>query len=359
MGRKFNASLHRIITLVCILFCSSMLFFQFSFSFQDIGLEFQKILQKAQKAALAPMPDDVLPIQKAMFNKLETTMSEEQILLGKILYFDPRLSRNKNLSCNSCHNVSLQGSSLLKDSRGVYPPSLYNMLFNDVAYLDGSISAQDRADKNNTIFQAKNIIARSVLKALVAENEMNSDMSDIILSIKNSQEYMAYFKRAYGSKVNVTPNIIAQAIAAFIMTLNTQSRYDDFIAGNIKAMSIKEARGLEVFIDKGCVACHTGVNLGGTLQPFGVMKDYKFAKNNALVMREDKMLKTPSLRNVALKSFYFHDGGFTSLADAIREMGSIQLGIRLSSTEISQIMDFLETLNGKVDSISLPILPKM
>ncbi|MWV62143.1 cytochrome-c peroxidase [Helicobacter saguini] len=347
------------ITFIASLFlCSYILLFHFVFSFEDIGAKLQEILNEAKKATLEPLPESnkLLTLQKSMFVKTPINMSKEQIELGKILYFDSRLSGNKLLSCNSCHNIALYGSSFVDIGKEkLNAPTLFNSLFNDAAHYKGDIS---RFDKEDSVIPAKNVVARASLHALSAENEMNADTKKIVSMITESSEYMSYFKRAYGVKVKVNAELIALSLSSFILTLNTFSRYDDFLAGNLKAMSVEEADGMRVFINRGCVACHNGVGLGGTMQPFEVMKNYKYSSIGGMTSNIDKMLKVPTLRNITLTAPYFHNGAIHKLEDAIQEMGNIQLGINLSNKEAKQIMIFFETLRGQVE-ITIPQLPKL
>lgn len=355
----------KILLFISMILCIFTLFFHLLFSFEDIGMTLQGIVDKAKNSALLPIVENnqLSTLQRSMFEKLDFKMTKEQIELGKILFFDPRLSGDSLHSCNSCHNLALYGTSFVDEGQlnpqKLNAPTLYNMIFNDVAYYQGKFSRFDTDDKNTTKFPTKNIIARATLHALTASNEMNGNIEKVIALISKSDEYMSYFKRAYGTKVKVSGELIAQSIAGFIMTLHTFSRYDDFLTGNLKALSFEEAKGLELFIDKGCVACHNGINLGGSMQPFEVMRPYKFANIGGLSSNADKMIKVPTLRNITMTAPYFHNGGFQKLEDAIQEMGQIQLGITLSNKEIAGIISFLETLRGYPEPVSIPILPRL
>lgn len=358
---------------IILIFAISISLSTLIYAFEDIGAKLQNILNLAKKASLEPLPEPskLLALQKSMFAKTPVTMSKEQIELGKILYFDPRLSGSKMLSCNSCHNISMYGTSLVNiDSRDkINPPTLFNSAFNDVAHYNGDISRFDKEaiesatiktknSKDSITIPAKNVIARASLIALSAKNEMAGELNSIVAMISNSSEYMAYFKRAYGMKTQVSPELIALSLSSFILSLNTFSRYDDFMGGNLRAMSIEEAQGLEIFINKGCVACHNGVGLGGTLQPFEVMKSYRYANVGSIKPNADNMLKVPTLRNITLTSPYFHNGMYERLDDAVREMANIQLGINISNKDIKALMAFFATLQGNID-IAMPALPQM
>lgn len=352
--------------LFSIILCSSFFVFtQILYGFEDIGAKLQDIANKASSSGLKAIPEgtELIALQKGMFDKKSNfTFSEAQLELGKILYFDPRLSNDGMRSCNTCHNLSMQGTSTLDKSKNnpyhLNVPTIYNMLFNDVAYYKGLVKRHDKLDVNTSGFLSKNITARATLHALKAENEMNGDMQKIIHGITSSREYMSYFIRAYGTKVKVDENLIAQTLAGFIMNLNVVTRFDDFLNGNLKALGISEAEGLDIFIEKGCVTCHSGINLGGTMQPFEVIGKYKFRDLGKFGTDSDKMIKVPTLRNITTTAPYFHNGGFKNLDDAIKEMGRIQIGINLSNKEITKIIGFLETLNGEIKPVIIPNLPK-
>lgn len=353
------------IVLISIMLCSSFfVFMQFLYGFEDIGAKLQAIADKAHASGLKSIAEgaDLKELRKSMFDKKSGfTFSDTQLELGKILYFDPRLSGDGLHSCNSCHNIALQGTSTLDKSQNnpyhLKVPTIFNMIFNDTAYYKGLIKRHDKLETNTTGFLSRNITARAVLHALSAQNEMQGNMQKIIKGITESREYMSYFIRAYGVKVKVDEQLIAQTIAGFVMTLNVVTRYDDFLNGNLKALSVSEAEGLDTFIERGCVSCHNGVNLGGTMQPFEVIGKYKFSELGKFGTDSNKMLKVPTLRNVVATAPYFHNGGFSKLDDAIKEMGRIQIGVHLSNKEVSSIMEFLAALRGDIKPIYMPSLP--
>lgn len=120
-------------------------------------------------------------------------------------------------------------------------------------------------------------------------------------------------------------------------------------------MSLKKK--LNLCIKKGCTSCHNGVNLGGSMQAFEVAGKYKFASLGDFKGDKDGLVKTPTLRNVAETAPYFHNGAIWKLTDAIKEMGSIQLGIEISEAEAKSIEKFLLTLSSKKPAITYPQLP--
>ena len=188
-----------------------------------------------------------------------------------------------------------------------------------------------------------------------AEPEMATPAKLAVERISSMPEYVSEFKKIYG-KVNF--DNIADAIANFERTLITpNSRFDQFLNGETKALNQEEQKGLKLFIEKGCTSCHNGVNLGGSMQAFEVAGKYKFASLGDFKGDKDGLVKTPTLRNVAETAPYFHNGAIWKLTDAIKEMGSIQLGIEISEAEAKSIEKFLLTLSGKKPTITYPQLP--
>ena len=171
-------------------------------------------------------------------------------------------------------------------------------------------------------------------------------------------EYVSEFKTAYGSDVNITFPKIADTIATFEKTLVTPSKFDDFLNGDINALNDTEKKGLNIFIDKGCASCHNGIALGGTMQPFGLAAKYKFSEVGDFKGDDKGMVKTPTLRNITETGPYFHNGAVWSLTDAIKEMGSIQLGIKITDSEAEEMKIFLKALKGRKPAISYPQLPE-
>lgn len=186
---------------------------------------------------------------------------------------------------------------------------------------------------------------------------MATPASLAVEKIASMPEYVKEFKKIYGND-GVTFDNIADAIATFERTLLTPSKFDKFLEGDTRALNKKEQEGLKTFIDKGCTACHTGVNLGGSMQAFQVAAKYKFANIGDFKGDANGLVKTPTLRNIAETAPYFHNGAIWSLKDAIKEMGSVQLGIEISDKEAASIERFLHTLTGKKPSITYPQFPK-
>jgi cytochrome c peroxidase len=306
------------------------------------------------KALFQPIPD------KPPALKDNNPLTPEKIDLGKMLYFDPRLSASSLISCNTCHNLGLGGADLQETSVGHgwqkgprNAPTTLNAVFNIAQFWDGR--AKDLAE------QAKGPVQASV--------EMNNKPADVVKTLKSIPEYAEKFSAAFpGVKEPLTFDNMAMALEAFEATLLTpDSAFDRYLKGEDSALSSQEKRGLLVFMDKGCGSCHNGVNIGGTgYFPFGVKEAppaevrppgdkgrFKVTSTAA----DQYVFRAPALRNVAITMPYFHSGKVWKLEDAVAIMGSAQLGIRLTEEESGDITAFLGTLTGKQPQVEYPILP--
>ncbi|NML27100.1 cytochrome-c peroxidase [Zoogloea dura] len=275
--------------------------------------------------------------------------------LGKMLFFDPRLSKSGFISCNSCHNLSMGGSDNLKSSIGhgwqkgpINAPTVLNARFNLAQFWDGR-AADLKA-------QAGGPIANPGEMAYSHELAVNT--------VKTIPGYRSAFRKAFGSdEVNI--DRLTQAIASFEETLVTpDSRFDRWLKGDKKALSSEELAGYMLFKDSGCVACHNGPAVGGnSYQRMGVVEAYKAsspAEGRVAVTGKDAdrfNFKVPTLRNVELTYPYFHDGAANTLTEAVDTMGRVQLGRKFSADENARIVAFLKTLTGKQPSFAMPTLP--
>lgn len=279
----------------------------------------------------------------------------EMVELGKMLFFDPRLSKSGFISCNSCHNLSMGGTDNIKTSIGhkwqqgpINAPTVLNSSMNLAQFWDGR--AKDLKE------QAGGPIANP--------GEMASTHDMAVKVINSIPEYQDQFKKAFNSN-QIDIDRITTAIAAFEETLVTpDSRFDKWLEGDKDALTKAELDGYKLFKSSGCTKCHNGPAVGGnSFEKMGVYKPYE--TNNAAVGRidvtgneEDRyVFKVPTLRNVALTYPYFHDGGAATLEEAVNTMGKIQVNREFKKEEIADIVAFLKTLTGKQPDFKLPILP--
>jgi cytochrome c peroxidase len=272
----------------------------------------------------------------------------ERIALGRQLFFDVRLSLNDQQSCASCHPLGAgrAGAGNLPTAIGargeVGPrntPTVLNAGWQFRQFWDGR--AAGLSD------QAGQPILNSI--------EMGMPDADTVLAkLAGLDDYRDAFAAAFpGSRVPLTYANLAEALAAFERTLRSPSRFDDFMHGDLGALSEPEQRGLDEFLRLGCSNCHDGPLLGGGLfrnieekAPYPNQQD----RGRIEVTREpdDLMVfKVSPLRNVALTAPYFHDGQVATLADAVRMMGRLVVGVEFSDRQVEELVAFLGALSDK------------
>jgi cytochrome c peroxidase len=198
---------------------------------------------------------------------------------------------------------------------------------------------------------------------------MNNKPERVVETLRSIPGYLPLFNKAFPRDNDpITFDNMARSIEVFEATLITpDSRFDRYLKGNGKALTVKERDGLKLFMARGCSACHNGVNIGGTgYFAFGVKESpaadvrppEDLGRFKVTTTAEDKyVFKSPSLRNIELTPPYFHSGKVWKLGDAVKIMGSAQLGITLNDGDAGKIVAFLRTLNGKQPKIVYPILP--
>lgn len=306
------------------------------------------LLDKVKGASLVPIPQDEKAVME-IINNPKDPITKEKVELGKMLYFDPRLSKSSLISCNTCHNLALGGVDGVSAAIGhkwtanphnLNSPTVYNSVLNKVQFWDGRSPHLEN--------QAQG--------PMQAGPEMASPKELVEKRVTSIPAYVELFKKAY-PKQKITFEKIAGVIGVFERTLVTPSPYDAFLNGNTNALTKEQKAGLNLFIDKGCATCHNGMAVGGNMMPFQVVKKYKFANVGDFKGDKNGMVKTPTLRNIALTAPYFHNGQIWNLADAVKEMGSVQLGISISDKDAKSIVEFLNSLTGEMPKIEYPILP--
>lgn len=307
------------------------------------------LLQEAKDAGLKPIPQSSKERLELIDNK-NNPLTNEKVELGKQLYFDPRLSKSGLISCNTCHNLGLGGADGVsaaighkwaKNPHHLNSPTVYNSVFFDAQFWDGrDAHLEDQAQG-----------------PIQAGPEMAAPKQLVIDRINSIPAYVDAFKNAYGSDVTIDFKIIADTIALFERILITPSPYDSFLNGQVNALNTEEKEGLKLFLDKGCASCHNGIALGGTMQAFEITAKYKFASVGDFKGDANGMVKTPTLRNIEETAPYFHNGQLWTLRDAVQEMGSTQLGIKINDTEADKITVFLKSLTGIKPIITYPQLP--
>jgi cytochrome c peroxidase len=315
-----------------------------------------------------PSSPDLFAKAQALFKPVPTEtpalkdniVTPERTDLGRLLFFDPRLSKSGLISCHTCHNLSTGGDDNLSVSVGHgwqrgprNSPTVLNAVFNFAQFWDG------RAEDLKA--QAKGPIQASV--------EMANEPAVVVTTMKSMPDYVKRFRSAYPEEHDpVNFDNVTKALEAFEATLTTpDSRFDQWLKGDRAVLTPQELRGLELFVSKGCAACHNGVNLGGQAYfPFGLVAApdrqvrppgdrgrYQVTRTES----DSYVFRAAPLRNVALTAPYFHSGEVWDLREAVAIMGSSQLGIALDTAETEAIAAFLGTLTGRQPTVTLPQLP--
>ena len=291
------------------------------------------------------------PLPQVATNE-ENKVTPQKVKLGKVLYYDTRLSKTGKNSCNSCHNLSTSGvdnqATSLGDAgqRGSRnSPTVFNAALQNMQFWDG---------------RAKDVEEQAGMPILNPV-EMAIPHKDFLVDrLRKIKLYQDLFKEAFpGQASPISYDNLQKAIAAFERTLLTPSRFDQYLKGDENALNSEEKAGLSTFIKSGCPACHSGVGIGGgSLQKFGLVTDYRTLTHSTMEdlgrqkvtgKRTDKdVFKVPNLRNVKGTFPYFHDGSIASLDTAIRIMGKAQLNQNLSDTAVKQIIAFLNATSGDI-----------
>lgn len=288
----------------------------------------------------------------------EAPPSQEMIELGRMLYYDTRLSKNHDFSCNSCHDLQNYGV----DNKPLSPghrqqlgarnsPTVYNAAGRHVQFWDGRAADVEE--------QALGPILNPVEMAMPNEERVVETLASI-------PEYVERFKKAFpDDEEPLTFLNVGKAIGAFERGLTTPSRWDEFLAGKDDALTDEEKKGFLTFVEVGCTTCHMGTYAGGTMfQKLGLVrpwpKDTDLGRYEVTKEEADKFIfSVPTLRNIEKTGPYYHDGSVETLEEAVSLMASHQLGRDLEKEQIDSIVTFLKTLTGKIPAeyIAQPELP--
>lgn len=264
--------------------------------------------------------------------------------LGRSLFHDLRLSPDNTQSCASCHQLARGGADGKAMSLGpggvrttFNTPSIYNSALNFRQTWTGRYQGIDGVLEH--VFGPDSARAWE----LVASRLIGDD------------DIATRFQQAFASDVSAEG--VKEALASYLQSLQTPSRFDRYLRGEVNAISPEEKAGYAKFKSFGCVACHQGVNVGGNMfQKLGAMRELApevraagTLGRYAVTRREaDRyMLRVPSLRNVALTAPYFHNGSVATLEEAVDAMFKYQLGRDASPQDKDLILRFLRTLSGE------------
>lgn len=307
-------------------------------------------IDKAKLAAFKALP--------AVIESEDNPLTPEKVDLGRMLYYDKRLSKSQEFSCNSCHDLKNYGVDNKQFSTGHKEqtgdrnsPTVFNAAGHIAQFWDGR--APDVEE------QAKGPILNPVEMGM-------QDEKAVVKTLKSIPGYVEAFKKAFpGEKDPVTYNNMAKAIGAFERQLITPSRWDKFLEGDETALTNEEKIGFNKFVDNGCITCHSGPYLGGGMfQKLGLAKEWpgnedtgRFHVTNN---EADKFFfKVPGLRNVEKTAPYLHNGSVEKIEEMVPKMAEYQMDKKPSEEDIKAIVAFLKTLTGEIpaDYIREPELP--
>lgn len=287
---------------------------------------------------------------------MPTDLNQKKVALGDLLFHDKRLSKDDSISCSTCHGLDQGGAEHTPVSTGINgqkgpinSPTVYNSSYSLAQFWDGR--AKDLKE------QAFGPVHNPI--------EMGSNWEEVLGKLKSDENYQKSFAELYQD--GLTGENIQDAIAEFERSLVTiNSPFDKYLAGDKTAISEQAKKGYELFKSVGCTACHNAPSVGGnSFQKMGLVKDYFAARGGEITEADlghfnvtkneaDKhTFKVPSLRVAVLTAPYFHDAHAKTIEEAITIMGRHQLGVELSSDQVTQIKAFLESLVGEYKGKSL------
>jgi len=282
--------------------------------------------------------------------------------LGKALFFDPRLSVAGATACASCHNPAFSWGDAL--ARGIgfgskqlgrRTPTILNVAWGEEYFWDG------RADS----------LEAQALGPIKSAGEMNMPLDKMVERVNNITGYKPMFAKAYPGE-GINEKTVAKAIATFERTvISGTAPFDEWVNGRENAISESAKHGFDVFNTKGlCVQCHAGWNFTDDgFHDIGVADDDigrgKVLPGIPAVMHA---FKTPTLRNVAQRRPYLHNGSETTLEDVVRfyntggqaKRDSLDVNIKplnLTDQEMRDLCAFLLTLSSNDKPVTIPTLP--
>ena len=290
----------------------------------------------------------------------DNKLTAKRVELGKLLYFDKRLSKSNQISCATCHDPELGWSDELSKAIGHNgaegprnSPTIINTAYQEHQFWDG---------------RAKSL-EEQALGPIEADVEMNMPLKKLIPKLNKINGYVKLFKEAYPS-LGITKESLAKAIASFERTiLSTESPFDRYIKGNKNAINKDAKDGFTLFKSKGrCTDCHSGFNFtDGSFHNLGLGdKDEGRVKMRKGVNISTGEMKTPTLREITKSWPYFHDGSVKTLHEAVaicgnggrftnaKNLSPLIIDRNLNIDEIDKIVTFLRTLDGDKMNIIIP-----
>lgn len=277
----------------------------------------------------------------------DNQLTKSRVNLGKKLFFETRLSEDSTVSCATCH---LQQFAFADDkvlSPGVggavgfrNAPTLANIGYADIFFMDGGVPT----------------LELQVLDPIENPVEMNLPIPHAVDRIKAIPEYQKMAQEAYGREFDAF--VLTRAIAAYERTLiSGNSKYDQQVLQGQNVFTASELNGYQLFLDKGCANCHSGVNFTDyDFHNVGLYQNYSdIGRKRVTTLDADEgKFKTPTLRNIELTAPYMHDGSLTTLEEVVDFLNtggenhpnksSLIQPLNLTNQEKTDLVNFLKTL---------------
>ena len=318
-------------------------------------LEDNELREYALSRNLAPVPTKYSELLKVIDNP-SNPMTPAKIALGKQLFFDPILSLDKTINCASCHILEEGGDDNIPTAIGYHDRANPKHL-NSPTVLNDALAKSQFWDGSAADVEAQ------AAGPMQAPFEMNITPKEAVKRLKENGAYVEAFGKVFDGNISFLN--IQNAIGAYERTLLTRGKFDTFLEGDNNAMSKSAKRGLNLFMQKGCKGCHTGMSLGGqSVQLFPLRRaiedifssePFPFPNTGGFLGQNGKKrFRVPILRNITKTAPYFHNGMVTELEEAIRIMSQYQVGNEFSPKEIEDMVAFFESLEGELVSYDIP-----
>ena len=333
----------------------------------------QELREKALSKGLQSIPLDFEMLKSAV-DDADNPMTPEKIALGRALFNDKNLSKDRTIACATCHVLDKGGDDDIPTAIGynklpnpshLNSPTVLNTAYSKHLFWDGRVHTLREQAQGPT----------------VAPFEMASTPELIEERMNENPEYVQAFNKLFPGKRTVTFGNMAKAIEVYEKTLVTRGDFDRFLDGDDSAMSEEAQIGLDIFIDIGCKGCHFGPAVGGQkIQKFP-LRDYNSIINLSFAYDEktkkrttsdfsfnfemyhaypfenvggfmgkdgNQLFRVPVLRNVARTAPYYHNGQIKTLREALFLMGRHQVGVDMTERQLDYMEAFMKSLNGEL-----------
>jgi len=324
-----------------------------------VVLDDRELREVALSTGMFPIPTSYEKLLEVVDNP-QNPMTPSKIALGEELFNEELLSRDRDISCASCHLLDEGGD----DNRSVAighrsranpfhlnSPTVLNAALAKSQFWDGrAVDVEEQAGG-----------------PVQAPFEMNMTPREVEQRLRAVPSYVSKFREVFDTEINFKD--VRDAIGAYERTLLTYGDYDRFLDGDGSALSPKAKRGMTLFMTRGCKGCHAGMSVGGqSIQHFPLrryLSDYMgmvlepdlklrespfpFANEGGFLGRDDELkFRVPILRNIAHTAPYFHNGAIRELEEVVRLMSKYQIGDEFTPKQIDEVVAFLESLSGEL-----------